>query len=151
MFRRRTIGLALALAIAGSGIAIGASALAASPGKPTNNRAQAGGQPGARAVGAPQVAPSSSSPTVVLGYLSLAASAFAPDGLDDTSEDYFNHWDPSTLSNQDSQRCFDAGLTLPSNATIKSATFYYTEGTSSVMYGEINRQDLVNHTATTLA
>jgi hypothetical protein len=90
-------------------------------------------------------------PTVkmVTHHYSLAASAFAPDGLHNTAEDYFNAWDPSTLNNQDSGRCFNAGLTLPVNATLKSVTAYYTGG-SSAMYFEVNRQDLLNHTTSDL-
>ncbi len=83
-------------------------------------------------------------------HFSLAASAFTPDGLHDTTSDYFNAWDPSTLSNQDSGRCFNAGLALPIGITLKSVTIYYTAG-SSVMYFELNRQDLVHHTAIELA
>jgi hypothetical protein len=83
-------------------------------------------------------------------HFSLAASAFAPDGLHDTTEDYFNDWDPATLNNQDSGRCFNVGLALPTGITLKSVTLYYTAG-SSVMYFEINRQDLLNHTSADLA
>jgi hypothetical protein len=83
-------------------------------------------------------------------HFSLAASAFAPDGLHDTTSDYFNNWDPSTLNNQDSGRCFNAGLALPAGSTLKSVTLYYTAD-SSTMYFEINRQDLLNHTSVDLA
>jgi hypothetical protein len=85
----------------------------------------------------------------VTQHYSLAASAFAPDGLHNTTEDYFNQWDPATLSSQDSGRCFNVGLVLPPNATLKSVTIYYTEG-SSALYFEINRQTLATHTATEL-
>jgi hypothetical protein len=61
-------------------------------------------------------------------YYSLAASAFAPDDLHNTSEDYFNQWGPKTLSNSDSGRCLNAGAYLPNGAKIKSVTVYYTEG-----------------------
>jgi hypothetical protein len=83
-------------------------------------------------------------PKTVTHHYSLAASAFSPDGLHDTAEDYFNEWDPSTLSNSDSGRCFDAGLSLPPDATLKSVTFYYTAG-SAIMFIELNRQNLPAH------
>jgi hypothetical protein len=83
-------------------------------------------------------------------HYSLAASAFAPDGLHNAAEDYFNLWDPSTLSNSDAGRCFNAGLSLPTGVTFKSVTVYYTAGTT-VMFFEISRQDLVGHAAVELA
>jgi hypothetical protein len=83
-------------------------------------------------------------------YYSLAASAFAPDGLHTTTSDYFNEWDPSTLSNQDTGRCFNAGLSLPNGVTLKSVTIYYTASTAA-MFFEINRQTFATHTGTELA
>lgn len=85
----------------------------------------------------------------VTHHFALAASAFAPDGLHDTSQDYFNQWDPATLSDQDAGRCFNAGLQIPTSITLKSVTAYYTQG-SGVLYFEVSRQDLVNHTAAQL-
>ena len=82
-------------------------------------------------------------------HYSLASTAFAPDGLHDTTEDYFNQWDPATLSNTNSGRCFNAGLPLPPKATLKSITVYYTAG-STVMFFEINQQTLTTHTDTEL-
>jgi hypothetical protein len=82
--------------------------------------------------------------------LTLSAAAFAPDGLHTTTSDYFNEWDPATLTNSDTGRCFNAGVNLPTGAKISSVTFDYTEG-STVMYGELNRQDLANHTSLLLA
>ncbi|HUC58229.1 MAG TPA: hypothetical protein VMA95_12565 [Streptosporangiaceae bacterium] len=79
-------------------------------------------------------------------HYTLAASAFAPDGLHDTADDYFNQWDPAELSNQDSGRCFNTGLSLPTGATLKGVTVYYSAGTD-VMFFELNRQDLIDHTA----
>jgi hypothetical protein len=103
------------------------------------------------AVGTAAAAPTTATTTgTVTHHYSLAASAFAPDGLHNTAEDYFNGWDPTTLSNTDSGRCFNAGLSLPPNAILNSVTAYYTEGTTA-MYFEINQQDLANHTATDLA
>ena len=67
-----------------------------------------------------------------------------------TTSDYFNLFDPATLSNSDSGRCFNAGVNLPAGAKIKSVTFFYTAG-STVLYGELNRQDLANHTSIELA
>jgi len=57
-------------------------------------------------------------------HYSVAASAFAPDGLHTATSDYFNQWDPTSLSNQDSGRCFNAGVYLPNGATLSSITFY---------------------------
>lgn len=92
---------------------------------------------------------SSATATTVTQHYSLAASAYAPDGLHTTTEDYFNQWDPSTLSNTDVGRCFNAGLSLPSKAHLKSITVYYTAG-SNVMYFEINEQTLATHSGTDL-
>lgn len=86
----------------------------------------------------------------VTHHYALAASAFAPDSLQDPSEDYYNLWDASTLSNKDGDRCFDAGLSLPPGARLKYVTFYYTQGTTSSIYFEINRQNLIAHTSRTL-
>jgi hypothetical protein len=97
------------------------------------------------AVGTASAAPAAT----VTHYYSLAGSAFAPDGLHTTTEDYFNQWDPTALSNQDSGRCFNAGLSLPPGVKLQSVTVYYTEG-SAAMYFEINRQTLASHTATNL-
>jgi hypothetical protein len=104
---------------------------------------------GCAAVAAPAASAARSAPAAktVTHHYSLAASAFAPDGLHDTSEDYYNQWDPANLSNLDTARCFNAGLSLPPSVTLKSITFYYTAGTSE-MYYQLNRQDLVNHTYT---
>lgn len=97
-------------------------------------------------------APARSRPVVrtVTHHYSLAASAFAPDGLHDVTKDYLNSWDPSTLTETaGSSRCFNTGLSLPNGATIKSVTAYYTPGTS-IMFFDVNRQDLTNHTFTDL-
>jgi hypothetical protein len=102
------------------------------------------------AVGTAAAAPTTATTSTATHHYSLAASAFAPDGLHNTADDYFNEWDPTTLSNTDTGRCFNAGLSLPPNAILKSVTVYYTQGTSE-MYFEINQQDLANHTATELA
>jgi len=82
--------------------------------------------------------------------LTLSAAAFAPDGLHTTTSDYFNGWDPATLSNTDNGRCFNTGVSLPAGAKISSVTFFYTEG-STALYGELNRQDLANHSSIDLA
>jgi hypothetical protein len=85
-------------------------------------------------------------PKVVTHHYALAASGFAPDSLDSptSTNDYFNKWDPTTLSNQSNDRCFDAGLALPPSVTLKSITFYYTPG-SDPMSMELNRQNLPAH------
>jgi hypothetical protein len=98
---------------------------------------------------APAAASATSAGTTKTFHYSLASTAFAPDGLHNTAEDYFNQWDPATLSNTNSGRCFNAGLSLPPNATLKSITVYYTAG-STVMYFEINQQTLATHGATSL-
>jgi hypothetical protein len=101
---------------------------------------------GFTAVGTAAAVSASPAAKTVTHHYSLAASAFAPDSLRDVTKDYFNGWNPTTLGDTPSSgRCFDAGLSLPPNAVLKSITFYYTEG-ASVMFGEINRQNLTNHT-----
>jgi hypothetical protein len=105
---------------------------------------------GFTAVGTAAAVSASPAAKTVTHHYSLAASAFAPDGLHDVTKDYFNSWDPTALSNQDSGRCFNAGLSLPPNSVLKSITFYFTKG-ASVMFSEINRQNLTNHTAKELA
>jgi len=100
---------------------------------------------GLATVGTAAAASSAPAPAVTHHY-TIAASAFTPDGLHTTTSDYFNKWDPSTLSNSDSSRCFNAGLALPPGATLTSVTVYYTAG-SAEMYFELNRQELSNHTA----
>src|SRR5262249_13031232 len=79
------------------------------------------------------------------GHFALAASAFAPDQIGNPADDYSNQWDPASLSNPASDRRFNAELTLPVSATLKSVRIYYTEGSAS-MYFEVNRQKLANHT-----
>jgi hypothetical protein len=85
----------------------------------------------------------------VTHHYTLASSAFIPDGLHDTTEDYFNRWEPPALSNSDSGRCFNAGLSLPTGATLKGVTVYYTAG-SNVMFFDLIRQDLVHNSAADL-
>jgi hypothetical protein len=147
MTSRRLLGVAIGAVAAVSVISMGASAMAApeavrSP-HPTNFR---------ESVKPAKVVRGSARPAAgtVTHHYSLAASAFAPDGLHTTTEDYFNAWNPTTLSNTDAGRCFNAGLSLPPNVTLKSIKFYYTAG-SAVMFLDLNRQDLVNHTAVNLA
>jgi hypothetical protein len=91
-----------------------------------------------------------SAPAATVHHYSIAASAFAPDGLHDTTMDYFNQWDPTVLSNQYAGRCFNAALDLPAGATLKSAVFHYTAGVTTVMFMDINQQNLTNHTSTDL-
>lgn len=98
---------------------------------------------GVAAVGT-AVASSSAPAKVVTRHFALAASAFAPDSLGDTTKDFSINWDPVTLSNSGS-RCFNAGLALPANATLKSVTFYFFKGANSLSL-EINRQNLIKHT-----
>ena len=110
----------------------------------------AGAAIGFAVVGTASAASGSPASTTV-HYYTLAASAFAPDSLQGATNDYYNTWDPSTLSNQDSGRCFDAGLSLPNGAVLSSVTFYYTNGATDAMYGELNRQNMGLHTSHTLA
>lgn len=84
----------------------------------------------------------------VTHYYSLAASAFAPDHLNAAGSDYFNEWDPATLSDNGS-RCFNAGLVLPTDATLKSVQVFYTAG-DDALYFEVNRQNLAQHLAVQL-
>jgi hypothetical protein len=147
MTRLSRIGLVVAASAAASVICLSANAMAAPGSAPTNYRSTTAPAPtkASAATKAP-AAPATPAAKTVTHHYALAASAFAPDGLHNTAEDYFNNWDPTTLSNQDAGRCFDAGLSLPVGATLKSVTAYYTAG-SSAMYFELNRQDLINHTA----
>lgn len=111
MTSRRWLGLAVSSAAAVAVLTAGTSAMAASGGAHgTNNRTAP--------IAAPHdpQAPKAAPVVTTLHYYSLAASAFAPDGLHTTTSDYFNQWDPSALSNQDSGRCFNAGLSLPDGA-----------------------------------
>ena len=71
------------------------------------------------------------------------------DGIHNPADDYFDQWDPSTLSNTNAGRCFNAGLSLPIGITLKSVTVYYSAG-NSVLFFDLSRQDLVHHTATDL-
>lgn len=146
MTSRRWFGPAVAAVGAVSVISAGATALAAT--QPTPNRHAHTNYRGAvrPAAGGAADAARPAAGTVTHHY-SLAASAFTPDGLHNTAEDYFSEWDPTTLSNQDSGRCFNAGLSLPPSITLKSVKVYYTAG-STAMFFEINRQDLATHTAT---
>jgi hypothetical protein len=147
MTRLSRIGLVAAASAAVSVICISASAMAAPGSAPTNYRSTA---PAPAPAKAPLKAPAAPAAATVTHHYALAASAFAPDGLHDTTEDYFNQWDPAALSNQDSGRCFNAGLSLPVGATLKSVTVYYTAG-STQMYFELNRQDLINQTGVEFA
>jgi len=106
------------------------------------------------AIGFTVVGTASASPqptAVAVHQYTIAASAFAPDSLRGATNDYFNQWDPSTLSNQDGSRCFNAGVILPSGALVKSVTFYYTNGATNPMFGELNRQNLPSHLSRVLA
>lgn len=104
---------------------------------------------GFTAVGTAAAVSAAPKATTVTHHYSLAASAFAPDGLHDVTKDYFNKWDPTTLS-ETGDRCFNTGLSLPPNAVLKSITFYYTRG-SGLLSAELNRQDLAHHTDKLLA
>jgi len=97
---------------------------------------------GTAAAGSHPAAPKAAA--VTMHHFTIAASAFAPDHLGNTANDYFNTWDPTTL--QDSgDRCFNAAADLPNGATIHSAWFFYTNGATNALYAELNRQDLLAH------
>jgi hypothetical protein len=109
----------------------------------------AGAAIGFFAIGTTAASAAAPAAATVTQHYSLAASAYTPDGLHTTTEDYFNEWDPTTLSNTDNGRCFNAGLSLPPKANLKSITVYYTAG-ADVMFFEINEQTLATHTGTEL-
>ena len=136
------IALALGAAITFSVLSAGASALAAPHGGDPNERVPVAHSAPAAGANVPR--------GVVKHHYSLAASAFAPDGLDVADGDYFNLWDPATLTDQDAGRCFNAGLSLPVGATLVSVTVDFTAG-SSVLYFEVSQQNLIKHSALTLA
>jgi hypothetical protein len=146
MIRIRWWTLALVV-VAVAGVSAAATGIAATTSR-TNARADVHAV-GARTLTGGRVATAAAAGTKLAHY-TLAASAFAPDGLHDTSEDYFNEWDPTALSNQDAGRCFNTNLALPNGAKLKSVTFYYTAG-SAAMYAEFTAQDLAAHDDTPLA
>lgn len=110
---------------------------------PGTNAPHAGTPVGARAASAPTAAAHK------LQYYTVDAAGFVPDGLHNTADDYFDQWDPATLTNTDVDRCFNASVHLPSGAKITTVTVYYTAG-SSEMYFDFNRQDLADHTSVDL-
>jgi hypothetical protein len=112
-------------------------------GRPHGNRSQAGAATHGQVIHA--------RPAPKAHHWSIAASGFAPDSLDNTANDYFNQWDPAKLTNTDPSRCFNASVHLPNGATIRSITFYYTNGATNSFYGELNRQNLLNHKFAALA
>jgi hypothetical protein len=143
MTRRRRTSVAVAtIPVVGLLVlaALGADGLAGANSESNN----AGGTTGIVTAG-PAVAPATGTQ-----QLSVSSAAFVPDGLHTTTSDYFNQWNPATLSNTDVNRCFNSGVNLPAGAKISSVTFYYTEGSSS-MFVDFNRQDLANHTYKDLA
>jgi hypothetical protein len=135
MISRRMLGAGVVAASAASMIAIGANAVASSHSRDPNNRA---------APKAQGTKPSAAPARGKTHALSLATSAFAPDGSADT---YFNNWDPARLAGSG---CYNTGVTLPANATIKSVTAYYKDPGGGMNF-ELNRQNLLNHTSKILA
>jgi hypothetical protein len=135
-FGRR--GLIAAVAAVALAVSVGATALAVTTHSgDRNNRGSAG------AVSAGRITTAVAPPAT--HHWSVAASAFAPDQLyPGSSDDYFNQWDPAKLTDPGG-RCFNAGVYLPNGATIKSVTFYYTNGATTNFYGELNRQNLPTH------
>jgi hypothetical protein len=141
--------LALGVSAVALGVALPLSAHAmASAGHSRSDAAVYAGAHTNRKAAAPGGA-SAPGPSTPPNIYTIAASSFAPDGLHTTTEDYFNQWDPSTLSNTDGGRCFNAGLALPNGATITFVRIWFTES-STAMYFELNRQQLSTHGATLL-
>jgi hypothetical protein len=141
-FGRR--GLIATVVTAGVAVLAGATALAVTAHSANpNNRGQAGAAAHGQIIQAKAAK--------AAHHWSIAASGFAPDSLDTPANDYFNQWDPARLTNTDPARCFNASVHLPNGATIKSVTFYYTRGATNTFYGELNRQNLLNHKFAELA
>jgi hypothetical protein len=135
-FGRR--GLIATVATAAVAVLAGATALAVTAhGTNHTNRRQAGVATHGQVIHA--------KPAPKAHHWSIAASGFAPDSLDNPTNDYFNNWDFARLANADNNRCFNASVHLPNGATIKSVTFFYTRGTTAGLTGELNRQNLPNH------
>jgi hypothetical protein len=134
-FGRR--GLIVTVATTGVAVLAGATALAVTAhGTNHTNRSQAGAATHGQVIRA--------KPAPKAHHWSIAASGFAPDSLDNPTNDYFNNWDPARLTNADNNRCFNASVHLPNGATITSVTFYYTRGSTDGITGELNRQNLLN-------
>jgi hypothetical protein len=143
--RRRIVKGVTAIGVAGA-VLLGVNGFAAAGVGHTNNPGTTAGSLQSSGTG---LLSSASAGAKSLQYYSIAASGFSPDGIHDATEDYFNGWDPTTLSNQDTGRCFNASIHLPNGVKMVSATFYYTAG-SVAMYGELNEQTLVSHSVTTV-
>jgi hypothetical protein len=77
--------------------------------------------------------------TTKTGYLAVSTMDFAPDSLAGATLDYFNGWGSNTLSNEESIRCFNAGVNLPNGAKIKSIRFFYQSDATSDFYGTLVR------------
>ena len=138
--RRGLIATGVALVVAATA---GATALAVtSHHADRNNRGAAGATLHGNAAPTPSAA--------VVHHWSIAASGFAPDHINSGGGDYFNQWDPSVLTDNGG-RCFNAGVFLPTGATVKSVTFYYTNGAAHDFYGELNRQNLAKRKSGLLA
>jgi len=141
--RRGLIAAVVAVAVAAT---VGATALAvtAHGTNPNNRGAVAHGQIQG------QIVPAKAAPAA--HHWSIAASGFAPDHIATASPstDYFNRWDFANLSDAGG-RCFNASVHIPNGATIKSVTFYYTNGATNDFYGELNRQGLPTKKSAVLA
>jgi hypothetical protein len=84
------------------------------------------------------------------GYLNLSPMAFSPDSLRGATDDYFNSWG-SQLSNDDSSRCFNTGVSLPQGAKMKEVTYYYQSDATSDLFAEIVRMNPAANSSTTFA
>ena len=146
--RRWVVGFSAAAVICA--VSLDVSGLASAQGSNTNNKVAGRVGNNSGAAGTASRVAGMGSTSVTVNHLTIGAAAFAPDGLHGTTEDYFNQWDPTTLSNQNDGRCFNTGVQLPNGAKLSSMTAYFTEG-STAMFIELNRQNLSNHTFIDLA
>lgn len=138
------------IAAGGAAIAAGSLALMSVGGVAGAGRVGTNNLRGSASAGINAGSSATTATSSTVEHYTLAASAFGPDGSHTTSSYWFNLWDPTTLVNTTAGRCFDAGASLPAGATLKSVTFYYTQGNSG-MYAKLDRQNLSNHTSVDLA
>ena len=73
------------------------------------------------------------------GVYSLGAMAFSIDGS--TAGAWLNSWGGSSITNDNSSRCFNAGVHLPKGAKIKKVTWIYSSGAGEDFFGSFFRQN----------
>ncbi|HET7013506.1 MAG TPA: hypothetical protein VFI65_06330 [Streptosporangiaceae bacterium] len=86
----------------------------------------------------------------VTHHYALGTMAFAADEVGDTTKSFDNFWDGVALSDTTGTRCFNAGLSLPTDATLKSVTFFYNKGKGLIGLHLI-RQNVITHKGVELA